>query len=341
MLGGLFSIMALYCMFLAVYSNALLKHNSTLLAYYIPLDCVLLFLMGPFVYLYVKSVLRKKLAPQSWLGWLQVLSILPSIIYLFYFLLLPATERIDLLIHNIDNGVWIINALNGLFYVQMTAYLFISYRTIKRYLIESDSSTNNKDSNQLNVSWIKALLQIDLVIMCVSVIPCFYFSNERTSNVIAQLTMNIQLIYIFTKTTWQTGVFPSELKSEEKPKETVLKIADDLVEEYLKKLSVFMDEKKPYLMEDCTIQSISEETSISVHHLSNILNQRFEKNFSDFINQYRINEAKRMLSSSLSDRMTLEAIGYECGFGSKSSFNKAFKKLTNFTPSEYRNHSKS
>jgi len=82
-------------------------------------------------------------------------------------------------------------------------------------------------------------------------------------------------------------------------------------------------------------------TGISVHHLSNILNNRFEKNFSDFINAYRVEEAKRVLSLDQFTKMTLEAIGYECGFGSKSSFNKAFKKITNFTPSEYRNHSKS
>ena len=338
MLGGLFSIMALYSTFLSVYSNALLKHNNVLLAYYIPFDCVLIFLMGPFVFLYVKCVLKKRLLPQSWLGWLQVLPLFPSVFYVFYFMSLPTNQRIGLLIHNIDNGSWMIDVLNSLFYVQMTVYLFISYRLIKRYI--GDSSVIYKNLNSINISWLKTLLKIDLIIMFVSVIPCFYFSNERTSNIIAQLTMDIQLIYIFAKTTWQTGVFPSELKSElktdEKSKESVLKISDDLVEEYLKKLLVFMEEKKPYLNEDCTIQCISEQIGISVHHLSNILNQRFDTNFPDFINQYRINEAQKIINSSLSDKMTLEAIGYECGFGSKSSFNKAFKKLTNLTPSEYR-----
>ena len=247
--------------------------------------------------------------------------------------------RIDLLLLSFEKGIWPINLLNALFYIQMTIYLFICYRIIQKQL--KLSSKVLKGSNQVDVSWLKTLIIIDLIIMIGSAPLSFYIANEKTSVIIAQLAMDIQLVYIFFKSTWQTGVFPSENIIEVKFKEPVLKIADEVVEDYFKALMVFMEEKKPYLLEDCNIQFISEQTNICVHHLSNILNQRINKNFSDFVNEYRINEAKNILTSSQSKQMTLEAIGYECGFGSKSSFNKVFKKLTNYTPSEYRLLSKS
>jgi len=164
----------------------------------------------------------------------------------------------------------------------------------------------------------------------------FYLGNENTNLIIAQMAMVVQFIYLFVKSTWQTGLLPAESIYEIKNSEGILKLADNLVDEYFKMLKDYMESNKPYLHESCNIQAVSEQTGISVHHLSNILNQRVGTNFSDFINEYRVIEAKKLLSIHSPKITTLEAIGYECGFGSKSSFNKSFKKHTNFTPSEYR-----
>jgi AraC-like DNA-binding protein len=338
-LGFIFFLMASYSLLISVYNTALVEKDYTLLSYYLPVNYVLIALMGPLMYFYVKTVLNISFSPRSLIVCLHVLPIIPPLLFIIYFASLPTVERIDLLIKNYNDGIWFVNLLNGLFYIQMTIYLFICYRLIRNQL--KMSSKICKGSLQVDISWLKSLLIIDLFFMIASAPFCFYFCNEKTSNIIAQLAMDIQLVYIFFRTTWQTGVFPTEEIIEQKSKETILKIADELAEDYFKRLMVFMEEKKPFLVENCTIQYISEQTCIPVHHLSNILNQRFDKNFSDFINGYRINKAKVMLDSIISEKMTLEAVGYECGFGSKSSFNKAFKKLTNFTPSEYKLKSKS
>jgi AraC-like DNA-binding protein len=164
----------------------------------------------------------------------------------------------------------------------------------------------------------------------------FYLANEKVNLQIAQLAMVVQFVYLFIKSTWQTEFFPDASTNDIKYKEGILKISDEVVSDYFKKLMLFMENEKPYLDEDCNIQTISIQTSIPVHHLSNILNQHFAKNFPDFINEYRISEAKMRLTSTKYNKITLEAIGYDCGFGSKSSFNKAFKKHTKLTPSKYR-----
>lgn len=338
-LGFIFFIMSIYSILISFYNSALIEDDYLFLSYYFPVDYVLIALMGPALYFYLKILLNKPIVSHSWKFCLHVLPLIPPLIYLFYFISLPKIERVDLLINNFKNGIWQINLLNILFYLQITFYLFICYRVINKQLVLS--SKISKGSIQLDISWLKTLMIIDLIILFVSAPLCFYLANERVSNIIAQLAMDIQLIYIFFKIVWQTGVFPSENIPEVKSKETVLKIADQLAEDYLNKLKSYMEENKPYLLEDCTIMNVSEQTGISVHHLSNILNQRFDKNFSEFINEYRVNEAKAILDSPQSVKMTLEAIGYECGFGSKASFNKAFKKHTNLTPSQYRQQSKS
>jgi AraC-like DNA-binding protein len=338
-LGFLFLLMAIYSIILSLYNYALLERDYSFLAYFIPFDYVLMTLIGPFIYFYIKTLLNKSVSTHSWKFWIHAISALPALIFNLYFLSLPKMERIHLLVLSFKQGILPFTILNVIFYVQMTLYLFISYRIIKNQL--KVTSKISKGTIMVDVSWFKTLMIIDLAIMFVSAPLCFYVANEQTSNIIAQLAMDIQLVYIFLKSTWQAGIFPGENIAEVKSKDPILKIADQVVEDYFKILMTFMTDKKPYLQEDCNIQSVSEQTGISVHHLSNILNQRFDKNFPDFINEYRINEAMRILDSEQSTKMTLEAIGYECGFGSKSSFNKAFKKLTNSTPSAYRLRSKS
>lgn len=339
-LGSLFLLMSIYSFILSFYNTALLEGDYVFLGYYVPVDYILITFMGPLFYFYVNVLLNRNVGFPAVRLILHSLPVIPALVYICFFISLPKIERIDLLLSNFEKGIWQITLLNALFYIQMTVYLIISYRLINQQL--RLSKTILKGTTVVDVSWIKTLIIIDLIIMIGSAPLSFLIANEKATNIIAQLAMDIQLIYIFFKSTWQTGLFSTEnVSAEVKSKEPVLKISDNIAEDYLKTLLKYIEDNKPYLQEDCTIQNVSEKTGISVHHLSNILNKRFDKSFSDFINEFRINEAKRLLSSGEYTKMTLEAIGYECGFGSKSNFNKTFKKLTNQTPSEFRTQSKS
>ena len=72
------------------------------------------------------------------------------------------------------------------------------------------------------------------------------------------------------------------------------------------------------------------------HYLSQIINEKLNCNFLDFINGYRIDDAKDKLLDENYEHFTILAIAYEVGFNSKSAFYTAFKKNTNSTPSQYR-----
>ncbi|RZJ54534.1 MAG: helix-turn-helix domain-containing protein [Flavobacterium sp.] len=99
------------------------------------------------------------------------------------------------------------------------------------------------------------------------------------------------------------------------------------------KLENLMQEKELYRNPNLTLHHLSQELNISNHQLSQFLNNNLGKNFTTFVNEFRINEACRIII--LNDKLTLESIGYDVGFNSKSTFFSAFKKHTGTTPLNY------
>ncbi|WP_083158009.1 helix-turn-helix domain-containing protein [Allomuricauda sp. CP2A] len=103
------------------------------------------------------------------------------------------------------------------------------------------------------------------------------------------------------------------------------------------KLEHLMATKKPYLNHELRLDDIAELLDISRHHASQVINENFKMSFYDYINQYRIEEAKNKLSSSISNNLSysISDIAYQCGFNNRVSFYKAFKKITRTTPTEF------
>lgn len=104
----------------------------------------------------------------------------------------------------------------------------------------------------------------------------------------------------------------------------------------IEKLSAFMLEKKPYLQSDLTINELAKQVDIGHRQLSVIMNQHFKKNFFEFVNHYRIEEAKQLLTSAEHKKTNVLDIMFDIGFNSKATFNTFFKKHTGKTPSQYR-----
>ncbi len=101
-----------------------------------------------------------------------------------------------------------------------------------------------------------------------------------------------------------------------------------------------MEVDKPFLDHSLTLPRLAEKLSISIHDLSQIINERLKQNFFEFVNSHRVGEAKKILSDPEYENLTIAAIGFETGFNSTSAFNAAFKKHTGMTPSQYRTNSR-
>jgi AraC-like DNA-binding protein len=101
------------------------------------------------------------------------------------------------------------------------------------------------------------------------------------------------------------------------------------------RILMIMQESKPFLNPDLTLAGFAESIDNKPHTISKTINECFNKNFRDFINEYRVNEFIKKMDSEDAKNMTFLYLAYEAGFNSKSTFNLAFKKVTGLSPREY------
>lgn len=97
-----------------------------------------------------------------------------------------------------------------------------------------------------------------------------------------------------------------------------------------------MVKNKPFLNNELTIQDLADQLEVSTQEISSYLNKELGVNFFNYINTFRIEEAKQRITNPYYDNETLLGIAYDSGFNSKTSFNTLFKKETGMTPSEYK-----
>ena len=101
------------------------------------------------------------------------------------------------------------------------------------------------------------------------------------------------------------------------------------------KLVGLMNQKKLFLTPELTLTMVAEELEIHPNTLSQVINTAEQKNFFDYINTLRIKEFKKRIADPDNQKYTFLSLAYECGFNSKTSFNRNFKNLTGKSPSEY------
>lgn len=103
----------------------------------------------------------------------------------------------------------------------------------------------------------------------------------------------------------------------------------------LQKLKQHMQTEKPYLNPKLSLGNLSQQLNVSANYLSQAINQYENKNFYDFVNEYRVNEFIARASMPENKKFNILSIAYDAGFNSKSSFNQIFKKKTTKTPSQF------
>jgi len=129
---------------------------------------------------------------------------------------------------------------------------------------------------------------------------------------------------------------PETGETEPKEKYKTSALLPETVDTVLPKLTRLMEKEKIYLEADLSLKILAQKLGVHYNHLSRIINEQMGKNFNDYINSYRIEEAGKQLKNPALQRKTILEIAYDTGFYSKSVFNTAFKKITGMTPSEYR-----
>jgi AraC-like DNA-binding protein/uncharacterized membrane protein YiaA len=248
------------------------------------------------------------------------------VIILFYGLL---TE--NALIKKLPNILIIINAL---------WCTVLAYMTVKKHQHNIESFVSNKEP--IDLHWIKSIIYTSMVSLIIVGVYNAKFEAAPLNLYInlAFLVIVYMMAYFAVK---QREIYPLHLnineivQTEENQEEQKTKLLNSKELEKLKaKLLHLMETEKPYLDSELNLIKLAEKMSVSPHQLSYAINNGFHENFFQFINKYKVKKAEELLRDPAYDNYTIVAIGFDSGFNSKTAFNTTFKKITSYTPTEYR-----
>lgn len=108
---------------------------------------------------------------------------------------------------------------------------------------------------------------------------------------------------------------------------------DDKRSDLLEKIVHSMEDDKLYLDKELTISKLAEHLNSNRKYISEAINQEFDKNFNNYVNEYRVKEARKLILNDQMKKYTLQSISETVGFNNRATFNAAFKKITGVTPS--------
>jgi AraC-like DNA-binding protein len=291
-------------------------------------------LYGPIIYLYAQGVIFRdfKLSSRNLLHLIPYLLLTISLLSVRN--LTPSTSE-----EIIKNDLpWQFYLLSALMYAHFFVYLGLTYKSLLKY--RKIIKDNYSQIDQINLDWLSVSINTFGLVTFISLIQSFIALAENRS--VFMVTLVLLLIFIFyfvnkviLKALRQPEIFAG-IAQNETNKYLGSNLTPSQIEEYKKQLLALLNTEKPFLNPQVGLADLSEKLSVSTKHLSQVINQSFNKSFFDFINTYRIQEVQQILKESKDDKMTVLEAMYEAGFNSKSSFNTAFKKETGQTPTQFR-----
>lgn len=284
-------------------------------------------LYGPLLFHYTQSLVYKKIRSYGdrWLHYL------PAILFLIFISLL-STRAISFNSLLIDWATLPIIA-------HLSCYLYYAFRLINRY---HEALQNLRSSlEKLTLSWLQ------FIIYSMFCAPILVLAEYLLSSYFPEpfRLISESLIYLFVLFLMSSFIYNglkhpelfSGLEKEDLDKKPIY--GDDYLEnvpDLLKQLEDFMKEHKPFLEAGLSLEALAKKLNVSPRQLSSLINRELKQNFFEYINQHRVEEAKRLLDLPSHTRNRINEIMYDAGFNSKSSFNNIFKKHTGLTPSQFK-----
>ncbi|MEZ4797140.1 MAG: helix-turn-helix transcriptional regulator [Flavobacteriaceae bacterium] len=278
------------------------------------------FMYGPLYFLYTLSLVKEKVVLKTF-----TYHFLPALLFaitLFF------NDKI------LETFTFLGIVVTGHFII----YLLLSLRRIYSY---RKLLKNTKSSfHDISLSWLEIIIFIQFFTILVMLIES-YFQTVITTDYIISVIFLLALILIncfYYLGLKQVTLFKG-LEENNSVEETVneYKISDELFDSYIEKLNAYLENEKPYLEFNISLNDLANNLSISPRNLSHIINKKFKMNFFDYINSFRLKLVKEELENS---QKPIKEIMYNCGFSNKATFNAIFKKATGYTPSQYRQQKK-
>ncbi|NER14371.1 helix-turn-helix domain-containing protein [Leptobacterium flavescens] len=298
------------------------------------------FLAGPLVYFYIRSITDS--------GWKfssrELLHFLPFVVFVWIIPLLSADSLSRGQVHYgmlsvFDYRKKVVTPFQYLYstvfvlqFIHLAFYLFLNHRLVRKYAGQIRDEYSNPDSNVRWLRWFN-LIMVLILIFATVFLSLLFFSDiyRRHLDYIYVLPMGV---LIYSIGFYFSGLQWKKTSEGEKEKYAKSSLQQDTVNRHIGQLKQLMVLEKPYLNNELRLKDLAVSVNLSPHHLSQLLNQHLHTSFFDFVNKYRVEEAKEIIESQ--PDLTMLQVAFDSGFNNKTSFVNAFRKYEKTTPSDFR-----
>ncbi|AXT20347.1 helix-turn-helix domain-containing protein [Flavobacteriaceae bacterium AU392] len=291
------------------------------------------YLIGPSIYLYIKSLTESKIVLKKiWIHY--TLWALAMLLMLFTFIFkeqILKTDNIEFL--KILSIFLIITQV-----IHITTYIFYA----KKQLKNTEKKLVRKQQTSISVirfKWMEHLMIVAVIfgflilLMHFLIITGGYYEINNSVDFLFLTMLCIIILNIIYKSWKQPEIISGIYKENYKYKNSQL--SDTELKKLKSNLEVLIKTEEIYLIPELSLNQLAVKMNIQAHTLSQLINEHYNQTFFNFINRFRIEYAKNKIKEGEIINMTFEGIAYESGFNSKSTFNRAFKKYMNCTPKQY------
>lgn len=338
LLGGLY-----ICPFMLGYAGWYSKKSYREFLFFVPFQQ--LFLIGPVLYFYIQSLLNNTFKPER----KDLVHFLPAIAYLTYSLIIFITDKLILnefffYADGRDKDLVFWYQMAGL--ISMLFYLILSLKYYKKYRKITLEEVSFAD--EVAFKWIQHFTLAFSFILILRVV--FFIVNpewgEFGSKYWYYLCFSVLFLYIAitgysntVRTTVKSG--HANLVSLDAPLIVSNSKANEdqefslNLQEWKAKITAVFELEEIYKNPNLTLTDVALHLDTNRNVISNVINKEIKLNFNDFVNKKRTEAVIEMLKKGEHIHSSLLGIALECGFNSKTTFNRAFKKQTGLTPKQY------
>ncbi len=306
------------------------RFDEVLLVYLSLTDVIPLTLYGPLFFFYLRKVVKN-----VGLGWKDLIHFIPFFAVAGFrigFFSLDFNIKLDaILSEKVSDYVLFIPGETIILSIITLSYgIFSFFRYVSNY----------KNDPELKI-WLRAI-SFAFILFSVSCLVYFTVSLMGFMSKNGEYFICTVMVFFVFLTSYFAFIYPSIFNG--RPIEKIIPfskyqrtgLSKDFSLELKDKLLSVMQDERPYLDSEVDLNKIAQLLDISRHHASQIINEHFQVHFFDFVNNYRVEEAKKLLVEDKRISASVIDIAYQSGFNNRVSFYKAFKKFTGISPSEYK-----
>ncbi len=312
-----------------------------------PVSIIISLTWHPLFYLYSKYVIKEyeRFSKTDLLLFIPSLIVLLIILFHFYN---SEQKDIDSLTGYFYSHLQLRKIVGWSFIGSLWVYAILTLRRIFKYQ-KQITSTYSYESDKINLTWLITVIVIALIIYNFIILMSAFHTSYFVPHIeIFRSGALLTLVYVIS--VW--GYRQNQLNVDIEPirlnksgfaddsasgKYQTSSLKEDLALEYKDKIIDFMNHSQIWKDNELTVSKLSSQIGIPKHYITQVLNENIKKNFYNFINEYRVECAKKLIKSPEHKAWSFVAIAYESGFNSKSAFYNFFKKHTGMTPTEYKN----